>query len=340
MKKPVKITLGVLGVLLLIILSAAAYVFFSPFSREKHAVIYVDADDTVDSVYTKVADAAKPRSMAMLRMLCSTRGYADHIVPGRYDLGGGIGVLTAFRNLRSGQQSPVMLTVPQVHTLDQLAEKLAKHLQATEAELKEAFADSVLISSLGYTRATLPAVFMPNTYEVYWTITPAKLLERMKKESDNYWNDERRQLAEKQGLTPVEAVTLASIVDQETNYEPEMPTIAGLYLNRLHKGVKLEACPTVKFALGNFALRRILTEHTRTQHPYNTYVNEGLPPGPIGLPRRVSVEAVLHPAKTDALFMCAKADNSGTHHFSSTYEQHAAYGRIYAQWLNERNIRK
>ncbi|MBQ7635637.1 MAG: endolytic transglycosylase MltG [Bacteroidaceae bacterium] len=330
------VTLCLLGV----VLAVSAYVvFFSAFSAEEHAVIYVREGDTADDVYRQVSATAHPRTMTLFRWLCRAKGYERSVRPGRYDLGGGIGVLTAVSNLRSGAQTPVMLTVPATHTTDRLAAKIARHLRADSAEFARAFRDTLLLDSLGVTRATLPTLFLPNTYEVYWTITPRQFLWRMKRERDRFWEGEREERAREIGFTPEEVCVLASIVDQETRYKPEKPTIAGLYINRVRKGMKLEADPTVKFAMQNFGLRRVLRRHLDTDSPYNTYRYAGLPPGPICIAEGATIDDVLHYKPSDYLFMCAKEDFSGSHNFARTFAEHDRNAKRYAAALNERGIR-
>ena len=191
----------------------------------------------------------------------------------------------------------------------------------------------------GYSQETFPALFIPNTYEVYWTMTPAQFVARMVKENDRYWNMSRKDKAKAQGLTPIEVITLASIVDEETNKDDEKPIVAGLYLNRLHRGMLLQADPTVKFALGQFELRRILYAHLNVDSPYNTYKYAGLPPGPIRIPSMAAIESVLNPTKHNYIYMCAKEDFSGYHNFASSLTQHNANARRYQQALNQRGVK-
>ena len=202
-----------------------------------------------------------------------------------------------------------------------------------------AFTDKALLGELGADTATAAALFVPNTYEVYWNIAPADLLRRMKKEFDAFWTADRRALAAQMELSPFEVATLASIVEKESANAAERPAIAGMYLNRLRQGMKLQADPTVKFALGNFGLRRILHEHLTVDNPYNTYRYEGLPPGPICIPSPGAIDAVLHYARHSYLYMCAKEDFSGTHNFAVTYEEHLANARRYAEALDRRGIK-
>ena len=200
--------------------------------------------------------------------------------------------------------------------------------------------DSVYCDSLGFTPETINALFIPNTYEIYWNISADKFIRRMKREYDAFWTPERLKKAEEIGLTPVEASILASIVEEETAASDEYPIVAGLYINRLHAGIPLQADPTVKFAVGDFSLQRILFEHLEIDSPYNTYINTGLPPGPIRIPSKKGIDSVLNYTKHNYIYMCAKEDFSGTHNFASNYADHMANARKYWKALNERKIFK
>ncbi len=330
----------ILGSALLIIGIAAYWLLFSNLSdSNSHSYIYIDRDDTKDSVMYKVEKSVQPKQMEGFKLACQLLRYGSNIRPGCYKVGSSTSAMQLARNLRSGAQSPIMLTIPNVRTTKQLAAKISKQLATDSATFATAFLNEELCKNIGYTTATLPALFIANTYEVYWTITPEQLLERMQKEYKNFWTTARQKKAKAAGLTELEAITLASIVDQETANDAEKPDIAGLYLNRLKKGMLLQADPTVKFALQEFGLRRILNKHLTVDSPYNTYKYKGLPPGPIAIPAQSSIEAVLNHAHNDYLYMCAKEDFSGTHNFAVTYSEHLRNAARYTKALNERNIR-
>ena len=182
-------------------------------------------------------------------------------------------------------------------------------------------------------------MFIPNTYEFYWNTTTAHFLEKIHTESGAFWTNQRRHEADSLHLTPGEVIALASIVDKETNKEDEMPSIAGVYLNRLKKNMLLQADPTVIFAWQDFSIRRVLKKHTELQSPYNTYISPGLPPGPICLPSIPSIEAVLHAKKHDYLYFCAKDDLSGSHNFAATIEEHQRNAKKFQKALNRLNIK-
>lgn len=334
--KPLIIGASVAAALLL----AAVLLLFLPFSgKATSSYIYIDEDDDIDSVYAKIETVAAPHQMLAIKTLTACSGYASRIRPGRYALEPSEGTLHFFRNLRNGRQSPLQLTIPPVRTMTQLAARLAKVLRADSASLAAAFTDEALCRKFGLDTNTLACIFLANTYEVYWDISPEKLVSRMDKESRRFWTEARLQAARAAGLTTQEVITLASIVDQETANDAEKPQVAGMYLNRLRSGMKLQADPTVKFALRQFGLKRILHEHLSAESPYNTYKYAGLPPGPICIPSLASIEAVLNYAHHDYIYMCAKEDFSGTHNFAITYEEHLKNARRYADALDARGIK-
>lgn len=252
--------------------------------------------------------------------------------------GASVGGVMVWRHIHR-KPAVVRLTIPPVRTVADLAGRISHVITADSTALMEVFTDSVLIDSLGYDEATLPALFIPNTYEVFEWVTPRQLLLRLDKENRAFWTTARLGQAETQGLSTIEVMTLASIVEQETANDEERPMVAGMYLNRLRKGMPLQADPTVKFALGDFALRRILHEHLEIDSPYNTYKYEGLPPGPICIPSLASIRAVLQPAQHNYIYMCAREDFSGTHNFAVTYNEHLKNAHRYAKALNEAGIK-
>lgn len=322
-------------------LATSWWLFMSDFTNEKQKTyVYIDENDTRDDVFQKLETAAHPSQMLGVKIASAVLGYGSHIRAGRYEISRGLGSMQLVRNLRNGHQSPVNLVIPVVHTMGELASHFAKSLKADSATLSAAFSNPTELARNGVNTFTVPTLFIPDTYEVYWNITPQSLLERMKRERDSFWSADRMAEAKQAGLSPNEVYTLASIVEQESANEQERPVIAGMYLNRLHAGMKLQADPTVKYALGNFSLRRILHAHLTANSPYNTYLHEGLPPGPICIPSLNAIESVLHFSRHNYLYMCAKEDFSGTHNFAVTYEEHLANAKKYAEALNKRNILK
>ena len=301
--------------------------------------LYIDGNDTEDSVMAKIDTIGASRQTAGLSLLRFFFGTKDGVRTGRYEIRSDMNALTLFRILRNGMQTPVRLTIPSVRTPEKMAAFLGRKLMTDSLSFIQALQDSVVCASYGFAPHTMMALFVPNTYEVYWDIPIDRFLTRMKKEYETFWNDERLALAEKAGLSPVEVVTLASIVDEETANGGEKPRIAGMYLNRLRCGMPLQADPTVKFAWKRFELKRIYHNLLTIDNPYNTYRYEGLPPGPIRVPSVEGVDAVLHHETHNYLYMCAKEDFSGTHNFAATYAEHKQNARRYTEALNRMKVK-
>jgi len=321
------------------ILLMGYYFFFTGFScQQQTCYVYVDMDDTADSVCHKLDSVGSTQGLVALSTLLRHHGYNDHVRTGRYAIEPDDGVITVFRKLKNGRQVPIRLTIPESRTTDRLAAVLSTKLMLDSATIAAALSDSATVAQLGYDTCTVPALFVPNTYEVYWNLSIDQLLQRMKKEHDAFWNTNRLQKAESIGLTPNEVCTLASIIDEETANTAEKPTIAGMYLNRLQKGMPLQADPTVKFALKDFAIKRVRQGMLTHPSPYNTYAHIGLPPGPIKVASIKGIDAVLGRTRHDYLFMCAKEDFSGTHNFARTYQEHLKNAARYAKALNARGI--
>ena len=309
-----------------------SYLFFGiPGNGSEENIIYIDKDDTPDSVFNKA-------NLGWRGKLINKVMPYKHVRTGRYAIEPNMDILTLYRKLRNGQQDPSLLTIPNSRTMEHLAVAISKKLMLDSLTLVNAFTDEEFCQQMGYNTATLPALFIPNTYEVYWDISLEGLMTRMQKENKAFWNTEREKKAKALNLTHEEICTLASIVDEETANDAEKPIIAGLYLNRLRKGMLLQADPTVKFATGDFSLRRILGKHLQTESPYNTYINIGLPPGPIRIASIVGLDAVLNHREHNYLYMCAKADFSGTHEYAATFNEHKKNARNYIRALNARNI--
>jgi UPF0755 protein len=315
------------------------YMFFTGMSRSgEETYLYIDSDDNVDSVYQKLSPITTKHSLWAFKQLARYKSYGDHIKTGRYQIGSH-GALQTFRYVRNGIQAPVNVTINSVRTTERLAKDISKKLMMSRDELYKALNDSATCAEYGYTPKTIIAMFIPNTYDFYWNISVKTLLERMKRENEKFWTFERLEKAKNADLSPIEVVTLASIVDEETANVDEMPMIAGMYINRLRIDMPLQADPTVKFANGDFEARRIYNSMLRVDNPYNTYKYKGLPPGPIRLPSLQAVDAVLNFVHHDYLYMCAKEDFSGTHNFAKTYSEHQQNAAKYAKALNERGIK-
>lgn len=315
------------------------YFFASMSSSDRDAKIFVDADDDIDSLLVKVEPYTTSTGRSGFSILINHLGNENMVKPGMYLLKPGTSAFSFFRKLRNGQQDFLMVAIPTARTTPELAKKLDGKLLADSAAYMKVFSDSVKIAKYGFNKETITAMFIPETYDFFWTDTPDKILDRMHKEYEKFWTDERKAKAQALGLTPLEVSALASIVDGETNIDADKPVVAGVYLNRLKIGMKLQADPTVKFAYGDFTLRRILNKHLAVDSPYNTYKYAGLPPGPISIPTISALEATLNPKQHEYIYFCASPKFDGTHIFAKTWEEHLANARNYQAALNERNIK-
>lgn len=264
--------------------------------------------------------------------------YAQAIKPGKYLLDKGLNTNEILNMLKSGNQIPVQVTFNNLRFLEELAGAVSKYIEPDSAELIQKFNDPAIHEKYGFNKNTFHCMFIPNTYEFYWTATADQFLERMSMEYKRFWTVERVNKANDMGLTREEVMTIASIVQEETNRRDEKPIVAGLYLNRIKRGIPLQADPTVKFALGNFRIKRVLNSHLEVDSPYNTYRNPGLPPGPINFPELGSIDAVLNAAETPYIYMCAREDFSGYHNFSKTLAGHNENARKYKAALDSLKI--
>ncbi len=266
--------------------------------------------------------------------------YDRLVKPGRYILPHGLNNLDLVRLLRSGAQKPVNLTFNNIRDVFQLAGRVAQQIEADSASIARRLTDSSFLSYLGFNNQTIPALFIPNTYEFWWTTNAENFISRMTDEYKTFWTADRQRKADLLALSRIEVSTLASIIDRETNKDSEKATIAGVYLNRLRGGWRLQADPTLIFAAGDFEIRRVLDIHKNIDSPYNTYLYPGLPPGPICIPSIASIDAVLNPAQHHYYYFCAKDDLSGYHAFASSYTEHEANARRYRNALDRLNIKK
>ncbi|MGM0550873.1 MAG: endolytic transglycosylase MltG [Bacteroidota bacterium] len=301
---------------------------------------YIHSDATFDSVFLALERSQWIKDAEAFRWVAEKKNYPAHIRPGHYILKDQMSNNALVNLLRSGKQQPVRVVFNNVRTLSELAGRVAQQLEADSLAFMQAFTNTTLIQELGYTPATFPALFIPNTYELWWNTSPEQFVRRMQTEHDRFWNEQRMRKARKLGMLPSEVSTLAAIVDEETYRDDEMPTIAGVYINRLKKGIPLQADPTVKFAMGDVTMKRVWKKHLAVESPYNTYKNAGLPPGPIRIPSIAAVEAVLNYEDHGYYYFCAKDDFSGYHAFAKTLRQHNRNAQRYQRALNEQRIWK
>ena len=301
---------------------------------KQNKAVYV----TNQTVYSDLAAEIKqnlsnPLKVRAFDFYASHLNLESRIKVGHYILKEDMSVISIVRMFVLGEQTPINLVIGEARTLPQLAGKISKQIMADSAAILGVMRNREVKAELGYKHDSLIAMFVPNTYQVYWTVTPEKLLERMKRESNAFWNEGRKAKLEVIGMSSYQVMTLASIVYEETKNRGEMPKIAGVYVNRLRKRMPLQACPTVKYAMGDFSLTRILHKHLQTVSPFNTYRNAGLPPAPICIPSVAAIDAVLNYEKSSYLYFCAKPEFDGTHNFAKTLSEHNANSRKYNEAL-------
>lgn len=300
--------------------------------------IYIPTGSTVknvaDTLYSNkiISDPSKFLQQA------SINGYST-VKSGHYIITPNLTYRSLIKQLAAGRQTPVNIVISgNIRTKDRLAGIISNQIEADSVLLLNIFNDAGFLEEIGFTPENSILLFMPNTYNVYWNREPKQLFRDMKKQYDKFWNTERTKKMEESGFTKNDIMTIASIAIEESSKKDELPTIAGVYINRLKQGMPLQADPTVKYAIGDFSLRRVLYKHLEFDSPYNTYLYKGLPPGPICIPSQTAVDAVLNYEKHDYLYFCAKSDFSGYHAFAKTLQQHNQNANAYRQALNKRKI--
>jgi len=332
----------------LILLTAGSIMAYSFYERiygvnlsvanDETSFLYIPTGSTFENV-CQLLEAAGLRDLPSFYWVAGKMNYPARVKAGRYRLTDGMNNIELVRMLRSGRQIPVNVTFNNIRLGAQLAGAVAPPIEADSADIVTLLTDSVFLAEqFQHTPKTILSLCIPNTYEFFWNTSAKGFLERMSKEHDRFWTESRRQKARDANLTPLQVSTLASIIEEETQMDSEKPTMAGVYINRLNRGIPLQADPTLKYALGDFAIRRVLNIHIEVQSPYNTYKNAGLPPGPICIPSIASIDAVLNYEKHDYIFFCAKDDFSGFHSFARTLQEHNRNAQAWYRALNQRRI--
>ena len=285
-----------------------------------------------DSLKTSLGSSMGTRVYIMWKLMGGNPTKSE----GAYRISFGQTALGIARRIATGRQTPVKVTFNGTRTMPQLADKISSQLQCSSEDFLDACNE--VLPAHGFKQATYPAAFIPDTYEFYWSASPENVVRRLLEYRDKFWDDDRIAKARGLGLSKVEVATVASIIEEETAKKDERPLVARLYINRLNKKMKLQADPTVKFAVGDFKIKRIRGEHLRVSSPYNTYKIDGLPPGPIRVPTASAMDDVLDAPNHNYIYMCAKEDFSGYHNFATDYATHQANARRYQNALNKRNI--
>lgn len=342
MKKRKMIALGM--VVFSILLTSFSFYFYQVFYGgniliEKQTIQFViDNDDNYDSVRNHLYEGDIIQDAVSFSFVSKVLGYQKLVKPGMYQLEPEMTNLEAVRMLRSGAQIPVQITFNNVRLKEELADKITANIGLNPDEVLSLLNNDEFLREFGFNSKNASTMFIPNTYEVYWTISAEALFRKMFEQHQKFWNEARKAKAEKLNLSPIEVSVLASIVQAESIKAEESPIIAGLYLNRLKRNIALQADPTLVFAVGDFTIQRVLNVHKKVDSPYNTYMYKGLPPGPINMPTITTLDAVLNYKDHNYIYMCAKEDFSGYHRFADNLTQHNKNARLFQNAMNQRKI--
>lgn len=323
-------------------LIAAILIFILPLLLGKASdkrVIRIPVNATKQTVHDSISRYLGKSYADKVMRVASLRGSDFSGRHGAYLIEEGMSPLRAERRLSQGAQYPLTVTINGFRTLSGLADRVSRRLDFSADSLMNALADPEILSRYGLNPSRALALFIDDSYELYWSASPGQLIAKIGDNYEKVWNQERRDKAAALGLSPAEVMTLCSIVDEESNKLDEKGKIGRLYINRLRAGIPLQADPTVRYALNDFTIRRVKGNHLKTESPYNTYLNLGLPPGPIRTTSVATIDAVLNSKPSSHLYMCAKEDFSGYHNFASTYPEHLANARRYQKALDARGIK-
>jgi UPF0755 protein len=331
---------------LLIIVAIGIYSYYKIYGsnvnipeNKESVFFYIKTGSDYNTVMKDIEEAGFLKDFLSFKILTEITNYSNKIKPGKYQIKNGMSNKELLDMLIIGKQVPIKLTFNNIRTKEQLISRISHQIEADSLSLAKTFEKKELYESWGFDSINIIAMFIPNTYELYWNTSATQFFERMHKEYQEFWNSERLRKAEDMGLTPIEVTILASIVAMETKKTDEMSCIAGVYINRLKKGIPLQADPTIVYANGDFSINRVLRKHLEIDSPYNTYKYKGLPPGPICLPEPVVVDKTLDYEKHDYLYFCAKYDFSGYHIFAKTPVEHSRNAARYHSALNKRKIK-
>lgn len=341
-----KTSLQILIILFIIGLAGGAYfgykAIFSPnvwVSNEKGEFsIYIKPTDTFEDLKKQLYANGLIIHRANFEYWAKYKNYDQKLKPGMYIIKNGLSNEDLINKLRSGDQDPVRLIFNNIRLKKDFAAKISEFIYVDSTELLKILNDSLISAKYGFSNETFISMFIPNTYFVNWNSSAEKFIERMNYEYKQFWTEERLKKAQAHDLSPIEVSVLASIIEKETQQNAEKATMAGVYLNRLQKGWRLQADPTLIYALGDFTIKRVLTEYINFDSPYNTYKYTGLPPGPICIPSISSIDAVLNAEDHNFLYFCARPDYSGFHNFAKNNVEHNINAQAYRQFLDKEQI--
>ncbi len=314
--------------------------YFSPNVTENQEYLYIRTGSNMDDVLNTIKEGKIVKNISTFHRAALSMDYPKRVKPGRYKLEKGMSNRRLINMLKAGNQEPVKLRFQNLRLKNDFAKYIGEQLETDSVALLKLLDSSGYISKYGFNKDNIYTMFIPNSYEMYWNTSAEEFFKRMNGEYQKFWNSERKAKAKQVELSPIQVSILAAIVDAEALHNDEMPFIAGLYLNRYHQGIRLQADPTVIFANNDFTIRRVLNKHLTINSPYNTYVINGLPPGPIMMPSISAIDAVLNYKKHNYIYMCAKEDFSGYHNFAVTTAEHQQNARKFQQALNRMNIKR
>ncbi len=346
-KSPVKRFIGILFLLLIVAGGGFGYMAYQAMynpntwvGEEGEKSIFIPTGSSFEDVKTILYENGVIVHRSNFEWVAKQKKYAASVKPGHYLIKADLPNNELINMLRAGLQSPVKLVFNNIRTLPELAARVSTQIEADSSQIMTLLSDSVKMARFNLNREALPAMFIPNTYEFYWNTDAEGFVNRMNKEYQRFWNENRKARLEELGMTENEVVTMASIVEKESTKNDEKARIAGVYVNRINRGWYLQADPTVVFASGDFTIKRVLNKHKEIDSPYNTYKYKGLPPGPICLPSISSVNAVLNYEDHKYMYFCARDDFSGYHDFARTYIEHNINAVRYRRALNKKKIYK
>ncbi len=327
------LVVGIVGIYL-------AAIIFSPSSEYSgDKIVTIPTGSSYEEVYSILEKNDIKLNEWAFDLICNQMNYVDNVKPGRYKIPENSSMIAIIRLLRSGKQDAVEVTIHREDTPYELAGKIASYLEFDSSQYAHAFTSDSLLSIYDLDTTSFMSYIIPNTYFMYYNAGPQDVLERFIREHDKFWQRNNRiEKAQAMDMTPLEVYTLASIVERESQYAPERPRIAGVYINRLNSGIPLQADPTVIYAMGDPDIHRVLKKYLDIDSPYNTYKYAGLPPGPIGTASISSIDAVLNYEHHGFFYFCAKADNSGTHAFAKTLAGHLRNARKFQRWLDSQGV--
>jgi UPF0755 protein len=334
-----KLVLGILLIALLVGGYAAWQVFGPTVSAPENKYFYIRTGTSYSDVRQSLIEKKIVSNTWFFDFLSKKLNYPSKVKAGRYQVKDGTSLLSLLRMLRAGNQSPVNLVINKLRLKEDLAQKIAANFECDSASVMEVLNDPKIAESYNVNNNTFMTTVIPNSYSIFWNSSPQKIIDKLHSEKEKFWNTERLNKAKALNLTPEQVYTMASIVEEETNKEPDKGLIASVYMNRIDKGMKLQADPTVKFAMKNFGLKRILYKHLTYESPFNTYQNAGLPPGPICTPSTKTIDAVLNMPQTNYIYFVAKPDWSGLSNFTHSDEEHIINAKRYQHFLDSVNIK-